>query len=331
MDSELGTAKIVNVVLRAPDAGRLRCRDLLNWVAARGAASRRSSFIEVHRLVAASSSAMGIDEHATVNVRIVWAPATRAGALSSPGAHNVRPMDSISRHDDRRVRRGDQRRPGRRRPGHARQHRHQGHGAQGPAPLPRQGARRLRRRDGRRLHPVRALRGQAREAPGQPRRARRSSWPRTGAPTACCAGSRRCSSSPIATTSLIITGTGDVARARVRHRRDRLRAAPTRWPRRARCSSTPSWRPSEIVKRSLEIAGDLCIYTNQHHHDRRAGLMDRDQSMHDAAGDRRRARPLHRRPGRRQARGRDRAAQPLAPPAGRRADCATRSRRRTSS
>jgi len=23
--------------------------------------------------------------------------------------------------------------------------------------------------------------------------------------------------------------------------------------------------PAQIVKRSLEIAGDLCIYTNQHH------------------------------------------------------------------
>jgi ATP-dependent HslUV protease subunit HslV len=23
--------------------------------------------------------------------------------------------------------------------------------------------------------------------------------------------------------------------------------------------------PAEIVKRSLEIAGDMCIYTNQHH------------------------------------------------------------------
>ena len=37
---------------------------------------------------------------------------------------------------------------------------------------------------------------------------------------------------------------------------------------------------------------------------------------HDAARDRLRARPLHRRPARRQARGRDRAAQPLAAPAG---------------
>ena len=41
------------------------------------------------------------------------------------------------------------------------------------------------------------------------------------------------------------------------------------------------------------------------------------QHEHDAAGDRLRTRPPHRRPGRRQARGGDRAAQPLAPPAGR--------------
>ena len=32
--------------------------------------------------------------------------------------------------------------------------------------------------------------------------------------------------------------------------------------------------PKDIVKRSLEIAGDLCIYTNQNHIDRDAGLME---------------------------------------------------------
>ena len=38
-----------------------------------------------------------------------------------------------------------------------------------------------------------------------------------------------------------------------------------RRPRRGRCSTTPSLAPSEIVKRALTIAGDLCIYTNQNH------------------------------------------------------------------
>ena len=40
--------------------------------------------------------------------------------------------------------------------------------AQGAAPLPRPHPRRIRRRDGRCVHALRALRGEAREAPGQP-------------------------------------------------------------------------------------------------------------------------------------------------------------------
>jgi ATP-dependent protease HslVU peptidase subunit len=71
-------------------------------------------------------------------------------------------------------------------------------------------------------------------------------------------------------------------------------------------------------------------------HDRGAGMNEAGRAepahehVHDPAGDRLRARPPHRRPGRRQARGGHRAAQPLAPPAGRRASCAARSRPRTS-
>ena len=52
--------------------------------------------------------------------------------------------------------------------GHPGQHRHQGHGAQDPPPVPRQDPGRLRRRHRRRLHAAGALRGQARETPGQP-------------------------------------------------------------------------------------------------------------------------------------------------------------------
>jgi hypothetical protein len=65
------------------------------------------------------------------------------------------------------VRRGTTGRARRRRPGHARQHRRQGRRTQGAPPLPRQDPRRLRRRHRRCLHAVRALRGQAGEAPGQ--------------------------------------------------------------------------------------------------------------------------------------------------------------------
>jgi ATP-dependent HslUV protease subunit HslV len=35
-------------------------------------------------------------------------------------------------------------------------------------------------------------------------------------------------------------------------------------PRRARCWTTPT-AARDIVKKSLEIAGELCIYTNMHH------------------------------------------------------------------
>jgi ATP-dependent protease HslVU (ClpYQ) peptidase subunit len=38
--------------------------------------------------------------------------------------------------------------------------------------------------------------------------------------------------------------------------------------RRARCIENTTLAPAEIVKKSLEIAGDLCIYTNQNHTDR---------------------------------------------------------------
>ena len=66
-------------------------------------------------------------------------------------------------------------------------------------------------------------------------------------------------------TSLIITGNGDVlepehgivAIGSGGPYAQRRRARPAR--------STPSWRRKDIVKRSLEIAGDLCIYTNQNH------------------------------------------------------------------
>ena len=96
--------------------------------------------------------------------------------------------------------------------------------------------------------------------------ARRSSWPRTGAPTACCAGSKRCcrgrprgfarSSPATATCSSPSTGIGRDRRGRRRMRRRRRKRA---------AREHASCRPTEIVKKALTIAGDLCIYTNQHH------------------------------------------------------------------
>ncbi len=69
----------------------------------------------------------------------------------------------------------------------------------------------------------------------------------------------------------------------------------------------------EVARRAMRIAGEICVYTN-------ANVIVETPVSHGrpdlfAARDRLRARPLHRRPERRQARRRHRAAQPLAPPA----------------
>ena len=65
-------------------------------------------------------------------------------------------------------------------------------------------------------------------------------------------------------TSLIITGTGDVIEPETASSPS-APAAPTPRPRPGPCSQHTELAPAEIVKRSLEIAGDLCIYTNQNH------------------------------------------------------------------
>src|SRR6185312_7038890 len=74
-----------------------------------------------------------------------------------------------------------------------------------------------------------------------------------------------------------------------------------------------------IVRRSLDIAADICVYTN------RNMTIESLKSYLSISIDRLlpprnrfRTRPLHRRPARRKARRRHRAAQPLAPPAARR-------------
>ena len=90
-------------------------------------------------------------------------PARPQLVLSKEGTHGT-----ISRHHHRVRASRQPRRTGRRWPGHPGQHRHQGHGAQDPPPVPRQDPGRLRRRHRRRLHAAGALRGQARETPGQP-------------------------------------------------------------------------------------------------------------------------------------------------------------------
>jgi len=72
MDSELGTAKIVNVsCARLIRVDFIAAGDLLNWVLARRAENRTVSFIDAHRMVALFFGAMGINEHANVKVRTV--------------------------------------------------------------------------------------------------------------------------------------------------------------------------------------------------------------------------------------------------------------------
>ena len=72
MDSELGTAKIVNVsCARLIRVDFIAAGDLLNWVLARRAENRTVSFVDAHRMVALFFGAMGINEHANVKVRTV--------------------------------------------------------------------------------------------------------------------------------------------------------------------------------------------------------------------------------------------------------------------
>jgi ATP-dependent HslUV protease subunit HslV len=55
------------------------------------------------------------------------------------------------------------------------------------------------------------------------------------------------------------------ARARARAWSRSAPAARMRTRRPGPCSNTPSSHPRDIVKKSLEIAAELCIYTNQNH------------------------------------------------------------------
>jgi hypothetical protein len=72
MDSELGTARIVNVsCARLIRVDFIAAGDLLNWVLARRSENRTVSFVEAHRMVALFFGAMGINEHANVKVRTI--------------------------------------------------------------------------------------------------------------------------------------------------------------------------------------------------------------------------------------------------------------------
>ena len=66
------------------------------------------------------------------------------------------------------------------------------------------------------------------------------------------------------TTSLVITGTGDVLEPELGLLAIGSGGAYAQAAARALLDHT-AMTPEQIVKRSLEIAGDLCIYTNQQH------------------------------------------------------------------
>ena len=72
LQGELGSAPLVQVsCARLIRVDFIAAGDLLNWVLARRQESRAVQFIETHRLVALFFGAMGINEHARVQVRKV--------------------------------------------------------------------------------------------------------------------------------------------------------------------------------------------------------------------------------------------------------------------
>ena len=341
LDTQLAAAPLVTVsCAKLIRVDFIAAGDLLNWVLSKRGESRSVTFAEAHRLVALFFGAMGINEHASAGARQRDLSRTgRRACLERPQRrpqvaphHGTQPQLSRHHHPQRAA----QRRGGhwRRWPGHSGQYRRQGQCAQGSQAAPRHRAGRLRRRHGRCLHAVRALRGQAGEAPGP------SGPGRDRADTRLAHRPRAASARGDARRGRQ-GGLADHhrqrrrARARVRHRGHRLgwRLRPGG---RARAARPQRAAAPEIVKRSLEIAGDICIYTNQQHtievlDERRTAAegarslggprpWGTNDSVDDAAGDRLRTRPPHRRPERRQARRRDCAAQPLAAPAGRRED-----------
>jgi ATP-dependent HslUV protease subunit HslV len=176
-------------------------------------------------------------------------------------------------------------------------------------------AGRLRRRHGRRLHAVRALRRQARAA------LRHTSlraaielakdWRtdrylrRLEAHAGRSADRER---------SLIVTGNGDVIEPEHGTDRHRLRRRRTRrLPRGRCCESDRSGRRDDRRARHSRIAADICIYTNQH-------TVERWIEEHRHDPDDARSEIVHELDkhivgqDRRQARGGHRAAQPLAAP-----------------
>jgi hypothetical protein len=72
LQSEVGAAPVVSVsCARLIRVDFIAAGDLLNWVLARRGESRAVQFVDAHRLLALFFGAMGINEHAKVQVRKV--------------------------------------------------------------------------------------------------------------------------------------------------------------------------------------------------------------------------------------------------------------------
>jgi ATP-dependent HslUV protease, peptidase subunit HslV len=91
---------------------------------------------------------------------------------------------------------------------------------------------------------------------------RRSSWRRTGGPTGSCGGWRRCSRWRTGSTSSSSAATA-TSSSRTTTSSPSAAAAASPW-RPPRVQGIVGPGAADIVRRSLEIAGDICIYTNQH-------------------------------------------------------------------
>ncbi len=97
-------------------------------------------------------------------------------------------------------------------------------------------------------------------------------WPRTGARTRCCATWRRCCWWPTPTNTYILSGNGRRDRAR-RGRGGHRLGRPVRQGRRHRADAkTRELSAREIAEKAMEIAGKICIYTNENIIYRGAGL-----------------------------------------------------------
>ena len=222
----------------------------------------------------------------------------------------------------------------RRRPGLARQHRHEGQRPQGAPAVRRQGARRLRRRHGRRFTLFERFEAKLQQYGNLTRAAielakdwRTDRSLRRLEALLCVADAK---------SSFIISGNGDVIEPEDDIMAIGSGGAFAQAAARALAQNT-DLDARTIVEKALNIAADICIYTNRNltiEELRSCGLQavgcSQQQTrirsgyslqppayvLNDPPRNRPGARQAHRRAGRRQARRRDCAAQSLAPHAG---------------